>query len=94
MFGGKVLTPVGLKTVATLMDQVNFNFKAATGFGAVVDGSVVSTGAERVARDLIRQGLIPVRIWAEQPSRAGNLHSFARAVGGWLGRCRSLLYHA
>jgi hypothetical protein len=75
------------------MEQVNFHFKAATGFGTVIDGSVASTSQERVARDLVRQGLIPVRIWPEQPAkRALDARIIARLIGGWLGRFRASLH--
>ncbi len=48
------------------MKTETFYFKAATGFGAVIDGSVASTSPAKVKRDLIRQGLIPVRVWRER----------------------------
>ena len=48
------------------MKTETFYFKAATGFGAVIDGSVTSTSSAQVKRDLIRHGLIPVRVWSER----------------------------
>lgn len=75
------------------MRRVTFHFKAATGFGAVIDGSVESTNSSRVAKDIMKQGLIPVRIWPErEPDPAFDLRSLGRLVGSMMGKCRSFLH--
>ena len=66
-----------------MSEPIIYHFKAATGFGAVVDGSVLSTSSGRVARELMLQGLIPIRIWSEQQQVRGfDLLAIPRAVGG------------
>ena len=57
----------------------NFHFKASTDFGAIVDGSVVSSSSERVGRELAKQGLLPLRIWSD---RDGVPMKFAGRVRG------------
>ena len=70
-----------------MTERIIYHFKAATGFGAVVDGSVLSTSSGRVARELMLQGLIPVRIWSEQQLVKGfDLLVIPRAIGRWFGR--------
>ncbi len=76
------------------MNLVNYHFKAATGFGAVIDGCVASSSAGQVARDLIKQGLIPVRIWPEHPPKAAfDLRGLATALGRWIGRWRASFHN-
>jgi type II secretory pathway component PulF len=75
------------------MQTVLFRFTAKTGMGAMIDGSVPGTSAEQVAQDLLRQGLIPVRIWPESELQAPNsLRLISRSIGAFLGKCRALLH--
>ena len=75
-----------------MKDRVFFNFKAATGFGAVVDGCVAGVSEDHVKRDLIRQGLIPVRVWPErvQPSFSARVLIL---LSYRLGRVRAALFN-
>jgi type II secretory pathway component PulF len=75
------------------MGQVTFHFKAATGNGAVIDGTVVSSNSGRVAKDLMKQGLIPVRIWPErQTNSAMSFRTVGRLVGSLVGKTRAILH--
>lgn len=68
-----------------------FHFRAATGFGAIVDGSGPADSTDQVASLLLKQGLIPVRIWPEPlPFRKGRLEPLFRTLGRYLlGRWRA-----
>jgi hypothetical protein len=61
-----------------MADKEQFHFKAATGFGAVVDGSVASSSVAQVGKDLQKQGLIPVRVWSEQVNANRSLWGLIR----------------
>ena len=70
-----------------------FSFKAATGFGAIIDGCVAGTSEEHVKRDLIRQGLIPVRIWSERVETS-LFDRFLVVVKHWVSRVRAAFFNA
>ena len=52
-----------------MSDLISYTFKAATGFGAVIDGLVTSTSVEQVKKDLLAQGLIPIAVSEERQER-------------------------
>ena len=71
--------------MATVETTNYFHFKAATGFGAIVDGSAPADSTDQVAGLLLRQGLIPVRIWPEPaPARRGPSAPLLLALGRYL----------
>ncbi|HEX4167089.1 MAG TPA: hypothetical protein VHZ55_16615 [Bryobacteraceae bacterium] len=71
-----------------------FHFKAATGFGGVVDGTVSSPSPEKLSRELIKQGLIPVRIWRERPASSSFWGSITYLLASLARRARTSVRNA
>ena len=65
--------------------QGKYRFKAATGFGAVIEGIAEGTDSQSVSRELLKQGLIPTSVWKAEAAPSGLLGRILNGVRG-LGR--------